>query len=325
MLHFVIYPDTEGNWHKYYNRAVCSELQRHGIHYRRLITNFYSNSIRSTLHRIQKMNTSNDDIWLFSTAQNPAIEVVEHKPGRKFGHVHNLECMRFETSRLHGVSLNEKHRLGLYHGVFFSSSWALKKAQSCYPQLADRFRLTGFPMDYEVYQPYRYIDKNPKLVVFNQRLACERLAPLEIEIAAELTNLGYEVQHLYHSGTGLSWAACPLAEQLRKIGKQSGIDFVSNTNKHQYHVNLAKATCVVTTSICDNLPVSLVEAIRLGAVPVAPRSMCFPEFIHSDNLYSPYHLDEIIELVENKPKRVHSISQYDKRTVVDNYRNTLQV
>ncbi len=48
----------------------------------------------------------------------------------------------------------------------------------------------------------------------------------------------------------------------------------------------------------------MLEAITLGTVPVAPpNAMAFPEFIHPDNLYPPYDLDYIEQLVIKQPKR----------------------
>jgi len=68
----------------------------------------------------------------------------------------------------------------------------------------------------------------------------------------------------------------------------------------------------ISTSRCDNLPISLLEAIYLGSVSVAPRSLCFPEFVHQDNLYTPFALDEIVRLVQSRPLRQHRIENARK-------------
>ncbi len=319
MLYFVTYPDWQGHWHKYYNRAVCRQLHKLNLQYQRVVTDYYSSSIDSALQDMQAIRSKQTDAWLFSTAQNPAVELVEQKPGFKYGHVHNLECMRFEPSRLQGISLREKRRLNYYDRVFFSSRWSLQRAQNSYPGMSARFVLTGFPMDYEIYQPYRQIAAQPDLVVFNQRFACERLPPVEVELAARLIKNGFRVQHLHPSANGLPRTGCPLTKQLRRLGEEAGIEFVGNDNKHQYHARLARAGCVITTSICDNLPVALIEGIRLGAVPVAPRGMCFPEFVHQDNMYRPYDLAAIERIVRRAPRRVHAIAQYARQKVVNSY------
>jgi pantothenate synthetase len=104
-----------------------------------------------------------------------------------------------------------------------------------------------------------------------------------------------------------------------------GMEFVYNPTKEMYHQNLAKASFVVTTSISDMLPNSMLEAIYVGAVPVAPRNLCFPEFIHPDNLYTPYDLQEIIDIIVKKPVRQHDIMKYSKDIIIERYLNEMNI
>jgi hypothetical protein len=53
-------------------------------------------------------------------------------------------------------------------------------------------------------------------------------------------------------------------------------------------------------------------SIRLPVIYVAPRAFCFPEFVHRDNLYTPYDLEEVLSIVTAK----HRINQYSKEKVV---------
>jgi hypothetical protein len=57
-------------------------------------------------------------------------------------------------------------------------------------------------------------------------------------------------------------------------------------------------------------------SIRLPVIYVAPRAFCFPEFVHRDNLYTPYDLEEVLSIVTAKPRRKHRINQYSKEKVV---------
>ena len=325
MLYFVTYPDWEGHWHKYYNRSVCLEMDKHHVEYTRITTDYASDTIRETLMTIQEIDSSDDDTWLFSMAQNPAIELVELRPGKKFGHIHGLNSFPFEPATLQGVDLNESERLGYYDKLFLSSDWSYANASRCYPEHAKRFTRTGFPVDFDVYRSYRDLPKQRNLVVFNQRLSCERLPLIEIQLATQLIALGYEVWHLYAPFNGKITGSCPWVNRLHQIGESSGIRFVACPSKDIYHQHLARAHAVVTTSICDNLPVALIEAIYLGAVPVAPNAMCFPEFVHRDNLYTPYSLNEMVERVTHAPCRHHPIAQYDRKTVLDQYLQAMQM
>lgn len=159
--------------------------------------------------------------------------------------------------------------------------------------------------------------KEKDLVVFNQRFALEKLHILEMEAARLLSGLGFRVQHLSGVSEERLVRGNPSLGPLLAGARQRGLQFIHNPDKHSYLMNLAKAATVVTTSAADMLPVSLVEAIYLGAVPVAPRALCFPEFVHADNLYTPYDLLEITEIAGRRPMRRHLIAQYAKELVVE--------
>ncbi len=145
----------------------------------------------------------------------------------------------------------------------------------------------------------------------------KKLHVVELEVARRLISKGYRVRHLSGVKPAVLAAQDPSVSPLLDIAGEIGVEFVYNPTKEQYHRRLAEASVVVTTSIADMLPSSMVEAVHLGAVPVAPASMCFPEFIHRDNLYDPYDLQEIVSIVENRPHRQHCIDQFRSRAVMD--------
>jgi len=154
-------------------------------------------------------------------------------------------------------------------------------------------------------------------VVFNQRFCVEKLHFVEVEVGRRLVQEGYRVSHL----SGWSWEDViyhlPESRALLTELSRVGVKWVHNPTKDVYHRRLAAASVVVTTSIADMLPNSLLEAVYLGVVPVAPRGLCFGEFIHPDNLYTPYDVNEIVSKVVESPIREHRIEQYAKETVMD--------
>lgn len=325
MIYFITCPEWDGHWHKYYNKGICSEFSIRGIPYSKIIVDFKSPNISKDVKEIQRINSKEDDIWLFSMAQNPIIDLVEWKPGRKYGHIHNLGCFLFDPTVMEGIDTQEKRRLDYYDKLFFSSMWSLKSADFTYNNLTDRFVLTGFPLDYAIYEEYKSVPKDSKLIVFNQRFSWERLPQLELELGINLIKRGYRVQHLYAPLENERISNDGTLERLKSLGQLNGIEFIPNPSKEGYHKDLAKASFVITTSICDNLPVAILEAVYLGAVPIAPCSMCFPEFIHRDNLYTPYNLEEIIELVNERPVRNHNIDQYRIDKVISEYLKAMEL
>ncbi|MGI6129020.1 MAG: hypothetical protein ACOYEO_02850 [bacterium] len=284
-----------------------------------IVTDYTSPSIRETITELQTVQSTPEDIWFFSVAQNPAIELVEHKPGRKFANISNLSCFPYDPARLEGVDMQEDKRFGYYDKLFCNSRWAQEAAAQTYPHHRPRLVYTGFPLDFSRYEKYWSVPKQPNLVVFNQRFSWERLPLIEIELARRLIAQKYEVKHLFAPVAGSKVSADPRLQQLAIIAQSTGLKFIPNPTKKEYLQNLSRAAVVVTTSICDNLSVAMLEAIALGAIPVAPKAMAFPEFIHPDNLYPPYDLACIEQLVIEQPQRPHTIDQYGHELVLAKY------
>ncbi len=326
MLYFMGYTDNEGNWTGNFTRAMRNELNRRKIEYIELPP-FDWYTANPPIEYYLSINSKKDDIWLFGWAQSPAMDYLKDKPGRKYGIVVGSTASPFEPANLWGTSswCNERFRLGQYDKIYAVSNWCSNVITKAYPELQGRVEVTGFPIEYGIYDPYKQIKKIDNLVIFNQRLSTEKLHIVEVELSRRLVAKGFKVQHL--SGTSREELAkqSSTLEALLKIMDNSGVEFIHNTVKETYHTNLAKATIAVTTSIADMLPNSMLEAIYLNLVPVAPRNLCFPEFIHKDNLYTPYDLDEMVEVIIKRPIREHPIMQFSKELVVEKYLKSMNV
>ncbi|WP_366924152.1 hypothetical protein MFMK1_001105 [Metallumcola ferriviriculae] len=326
MLYFMGYTDSPTNWTGNFTRAVKEELIERGIAYKMLPpwdwqtrTKCYTNLVET--------KTSSEDVWLIGWAQSPAIDRVKNMRGRKYGIVVGLTAMPFEPAVLweSEKSLCERKRLNCYDKLFANSHWCKECICRAYPELSDKVVVTGFPIDFSIYHPYLKTVKEDDLVMFNQRFSLEKLHILELELAKLLTAEGYRVMHLTGVSPKKMVRFSPGIKQLVSNASSAGLEFCLNPDKETYHENLAKASVVITTSIADMLPSSLIEAIYMGAVPVAPNNLCFPEFVHPDNLYTPYDLKKIVDLVIKKPDRHHSINQYDKKKVVSNYLREMEL
>ncbi len=326
MLYFMGYTDNEGNWTGNFTRAMRNELNKRQIPFLE-IPPFDWYTANPAIDYYKGINSKNEDIWLFGWAQTPAMEILKDKPGKKFGIVVGSTASPFEPANLWGTTswCNERFRLGQYDKIFAVSKWCSNVITKAYPELQGRVEVTGFPIEYNIYDPYKKIEKIENLVIFNQRLTTEKLHIIEVELSRRLVAKGYKVQHLSGvSREDLSQQSSTLAALLQIMDK-SGIEFIHNTVKETYHTNLARASIVVTTSIADMLPNSMLEAIYLNLVPVAPRNLCFPEFIHNDNLYTPYDLDEMQEVIDKRPMREHPIMQFSLELVVEKYLKLMNI
>jgi hypothetical protein len=315
IIYFVGYHDAEDSWTGCFTRAVRSELLRLQVEFTELPPFDWRGPGAPTKQYLQ-IRSSAEDIWLIGWAQSELIELVAAKGGRKFGLVVGLTAGHLDPLALTRAAVNERRRLALYDGIFANSEWCKICICRAYPEVAARVVVTGFPFDYQALHTYLQQPKERDLVVFNQRFALEKLHILEIEAARLLSALGFRVHHLSGVTEERLLRGNPSLGPLLDGARQRGLQFIHNPDKHTYLSNLAKAATVVTTPVADMLPVALVEAIYLGTVPVAPRSLCFPEFVHPDNLYAPYDLMEIVDIVQRQPQRCHSIEQYAKEIVV---------
>lgn len=314
MLYYVGYSAVAGGWTGDFNRSVTGELDRWAVRYMQLPP--YDWAVNNPpLAFYRNFASKPDDVWLVGWAQSPVIDLIRSKPGRKFGFAAGLTAIPFEPARLFGHLLHERDRLGCYDGIFLPSEWSAGQARRHYPELGRRLIVTGFPVDFEMLFPYRWERKIDGLVVFNQRFAVEKLPALEIELAGRLTAKGHRVWHLSEQPPQAIVRQGPEFAGLLAAARDAGVRLVYNPTKHIYYRRLAMAQVVVTTSLADTLSVSLVEGIALGAAPVAPRAMAFPEYVHPDNLYSPYDLGEIERLVRDPPRRPHRIYQHCRQRV----------
>ncbi|MGE5561549.1 MAG: hypothetical protein ACM3XN_10975 [Chloroflexota bacterium] len=314
MLYYIGYSTIAGGWTGDFNRAVTGELDRWAVRYMQLPP--YDWAVGSPpLAFYRNFTSSEDDVWLVAWAQSPVVELIRNKPGRKYGFAAGLTAIPFEPARLWGHLLHERERLGCYDGIFLPSEWSAAQARNHYPELGRRLIVTGFPVDFEALFPYRWEQKIDRLVVFNQRFATEKLPALEIQLAHRLIARGHRVWHLTEQPPAAIARQGPEIARLLAAAHDAGVRIVYNPTKHIYYRRLAMAQAVVTTSLADTLSVSLIEGIALGAAPVAPRAMVFPEYVHDDNLYSPYDLDEIERLAIDPPQRRHDIYRYCKQRV----------
>ncbi|MFO8059733.1 MAG: hypothetical protein R6U70_03635 [Bacillota bacterium] len=320
MLYFVGCTESTGNWTGNFTRAVTKGLRKRQVQFRELPSlDWLATDV--SVRKYRQIRSRSGDTWFIGWAQSPLIELIRDKPGAKVGLVVGLTAMPFEPAVLleSEAGLREAERLDLYDILFVNSEWCRDCLCAAYPHLTDRVRVTGFPIDYSIYDRFRDLPKDPDLVVFNQRFALEKLHIVEIMVAERLVEMGWKVRHL--SGisaeelASMSRSMRPLLDAAGRVG----LEFTYNPTKEEYHQHLARASVVVTTSIADMLPSSLIEAVNLGAVPVAPDSMCFPEFIHPDNLYVPYDVDQIVNFVMESPVREHPIDRYDSDVVVETF------
>jgi glycosyltransferase involved in cell wall biosynthesis len=265
-------------------------------------------------------SVSKSDIWLLALAQDPLVEEIRDRypSAEVYGHIHGTACNPYECANQYATDLCEERRLPLYTKLFTNSRHGKRLVTGMYQSLRDKVVVTGFPVNKAWLSRYVVSDKDRNTIVFAQRFSTEKNFPIVIELSNKLTKAGYTVKQMVGSSRE-EFMATPEARHL-PICEQVGLEMQYNTDKASYFLSVSGARCVVFTSLYENMSVGAVEGVMLGANLVAPRSLSFPEFLDHKVLYTPYALDEILELVEFPPSDVrHNVGWTESEAVVHTY------
>lgn len=323
MLYILGYYES-GSYTASFNKAVLSELDTRNIDYVKLPPYNWEHP-NECFQFCTSIDSSEDDTWFMGWAQTPVIEAIKDKKGKKYGFVVGTTANPFEPANILKVDIKERYRLGLYDKVFTISKWCRNTMINAYPEMKDKLVAVGFPMDFKELDKYKNSPKQPNLVVFNQRFSVEKLPMIEIEVSRRLIAMGYEVRHLAEQTMQELSAQCKTTAALLNLMTNIGIKFIHNPTKEAYYEQLSKASVAITTSISDTLSIATVEAIYLGVIPVAPMAFGFPEYINPNNLYSPYDLEQIINMVLSKPITEHYILKYSKNLIIDKFLKEMDI
>ncbi|ACL77099.1 hypothetical protein [Ruminiclostridium cellulolyticum] len=324
MLYLILDPDNELGYHATYNTALRQYLHSHNIEFTEInIDKDYLS--QNNFDRINSIQSRSDDLWLFSYAQNPLINYMFLKPGKKYAHIHGLEASLYEPAVLHGYQLNESIVLYYYDGLFVNSNWAYSIMKKSYPVAAAKTVVTGFPFDIKFAERFRNIEKDDKTIVFNQRFDMDKLHILEVYISEKLIDLGYKVLHICSKNEyeRIQWDR--ESKFLLKEAEKMGVQVLITNTKDDYFEKLARAKYTITTSIADTLSICMLEAGALGSILVAPNIGPFSEYINPKNLYMPYNEDQLIDIVQNCSNTSVDLEKYAPERVFEIYMKSMGV
>ncbi|MCF6093316.1 hypothetical protein L1765_04810 [Microaerobacter geothermalis] len=319
MFHYIGYPEkAEQTWAYQFNETILKELKSLDVPFTSWPNGRWREEQANELKHTEAKET---DVWFVAHPFHPAMRWIQSKKGIKMTRIAGTAANPYEIGVIYNQTnqkLEESH-LSKFDLILTHSKWAHCLVISAYPNLAGRFALVGRPTDFSALTKYKNIPKQKNWIAFSQRFSYDKLFVIEMETTRRLREKGFQIFHLisdqmYHS----------LHPSLLKWAKLHHIQFLVNKNRDEYLTRLSQAEILITTSISDMLPMSLFEAIYLDVIPVAPQMMCFPEFIHPDNLYPPFDIDFMIKLAEKKPIRHHPISFHEKKAVIQRILHELE-
>lgn len=140
--------------------------------------------------------------------------------------------------------------------------------------------------DYDLRRPLRVIVPRPHEPVYNNHFLLRALAPLLREGVVRLTFPAFG----------------SLYEMFRAEGEQlvpSGIDYYEKLSRKQFLRFMAEHDCYLSAAISDSSPVSMIEAMALGLLPVVADIPGVREWLTPEGgwLYAPDNADELISVI----------------------------
>lgn len=137
--------------------------------------------------------------------------------------------------------------------------------------------------------------ERPPLVIWNHRWEFDKAPEVFVEALGRVANRGIAFRLALLGERCGEIPAC-FREAMARFGDRlETADYLADRNA--YHAMLARGAVVVSTAIQENFGISLVEATRMGCLPLAPNRLSYPEILppecHSLCLY-----DTVEDLVE---------------------------
>lgn len=128
----------------------------------------------------------------------------------------------------------------------------------------DKIKVTGLPLDEKGLAETKRLEKE-NLIVFNGRNVDEKQPYLFDLLSQNLPDYEYVNTHKH------------------------------NLSKRDYYHLLSRAKVVVSYALQENFGYGIMEAVRLGCIPVLPNRLVYPEFYPKEYLYSTF--EQSVELV----------------------------
>ena len=317
MIYFITEAVSGEKYFGMYQQAVRTQLMVEGVNFKEISLSQSEEHVRALIDIIPD---EKDNIWLLSYAQNPLSQYIRDKAtGKLFGHVHGIYASLFEPARLQGYYLDEQTTLSLYDGLFVNSQWARQLIINKYPELKHTVIVSGFPFDGTTLSAYKTTDKRENMVVFNQRFSLDKLHILQVHLADILVGLGYHPVQLMGER---EFDRCMQQRHRRVLireARKRGMHFIVNSSKEEYYKRLARATAMITTPLAETLSVSTLEAAALNVTPIVPDFGPFTEYVSSSNRYSPYNIQNILEILFAAPCAEVQFERFHPDTVVNIY------
>ncbi|MCF6093313.1 glycosyltransferase family 4 protein [Microaerobacter geothermalis] len=312
--------------YQHFNFSVINTFQRLKIPIECLPPCDWSNNMNQSLEAVERAASEADDIWFISYAQNPVIDVIKDKPGKKVTHLHSSSLFPYEPSSKYQpkCKILEIERLKFYDLIFVTSEWVKENLLTTYPSLADKVKVTGIPLSKSFLSPYIKIKKQPNLVVFIDKFDDEHNQMIEIELGRRLVEKGYEVVHLSEYSIEQLSTFSKYNKGLINIAQHLGMTFMECPSPKIFYENLAKAAFLCSATLTYTINLNHLSSLYLGVLPIWPNRGSFKEILTEEDLYPPYNLEKMMDKILHPVRREADLSYHSAKRVISRYLEQIQ-
>ncbi len=314
MILLVTFPDETDLQLQAYQEAVHTSLSERNVSFRSIPMA----NLRETVPRLKE-----SDALLFPDAAHPLVLATAKGPARVYAHLHSLQSIQRQKPHRQADICRV---VSGCDAVFVSSDWDREMVTRQCPKVhQDRVIVSGYPFDPSSAEKYRSKCTDSNLVIFAQKFCADNLNVLETSLAEFLTERSYRVQHISRIQTLAELWRDREARILLREARLRGLQLVVCTDKAEYFERISRGAILISSWINGGLPVETLESSALGTTPLAPRRGPIAEFLPRQNLYPPYNLGKLSDMITSPPPVPQLPKMSDPARVVDIYCQTMEV
>lgn len=308
---YFVYPGEvdPGNWESAYLQGVQEAFRYHLTDMRLVLVPLgkYQNETAKDLCELPEKSVVL--VWRAQWEFGPALRAM--RPDLHLvGQAHSYPWQPFDPCSTHSLSVftdfdQDRRLTRVYDRVLVGTDYQdlfsgeLQTEVAGFPYPSDGFALPD-------------VMREPEKVIFTQRLSHDKNLVLAVQLARMLCHAGLRPVFV------TNWAndRWRMADVLQ-WGINEGLEVRTATSKKDYFDELASSGAWVTTSMADNTPVNLKEALLCGCSTLAPDIPPYNLILNRPSLYRPYDLDQIVSLCQKRPgsrlvRDVYSVAQWAK-------------
>lgn len=204
------------------------------------------------------------------------------------------------------VGIAQKYSLKKANGVIFLSEYA-SKAISLYSQSSIK-TIIPFGIEHPKIKPKtnsEFTSKNPMKLLYVSPLYPYKHHEIVIKVVNELINEGFNIQFKIVGGGSKS-----SLKSLNKLINNSKIKLIGEVNPKEISKYLIESNVFIFASTCENLPITMLEAMSFGMPIICSNYGVMPEVLsHTSNFFfDPTDYESVKKVIKKAYNNTHLLN-----------------